>query len=58
MGAALCGAGEGAVEAFLAGRCSFLEIADRVERALDDIPYIEKPAIEDILETVERTRAM
>jgi 1-deoxy-D-xylulose-5-phosphate reductoisomerase len=56
MGAALCGAGESAVEAFLAGRCGFLEIAERVERALDDTAFMRNPTIEDILQTVQTTK--
>jgi 1-deoxy-D-xylulose-5-phosphate reductoisomerase len=58
MGAALCGAGEAAVEAFLAGKCGFLEIAERIETALDSIKFAENPSIEDILETVEETRSI
>jgi 1-deoxy-D-xylulose-5-phosphate reductoisomerase len=56
MGAALCGAGEAAVEAFLAGKCGFLEIAERIERALDNTPYIKNPAVDDILQTVEEVK--
>jgi len=56
MGAALCGAGELAVEDFLAGRCGFLDIAERIEMALDNTPYIENPTVDDILETVKETR--
>ncbi|MDR1669985.1 MAG: 1-deoxy-D-xylulose-5-phosphate reductoisomerase [Oscillospiraceae bacterium] len=53
MGAALCGAGEAAVEAFLAGRVGFLEIEERIERSLDNTPLIENPSLDDILDTVE-----
>ncbi|MDR0294397.1 MAG: 1-deoxy-D-xylulose-5-phosphate reductoisomerase [Oscillospiraceae bacterium] len=56
MGAALCGAGEAAVTAFLRGECGFTEIAERVERALDDAPYIENPSVEDVLQTVNLYR--
>lgn len=50
-GAVLSGAGEGAAEAFLAGRCQFLEIPDRIERALQTIQHWENPTLEDILQS-------
>ncbi|MDR0325140.1 MAG: 1-deoxy-D-xylulose-5-phosphate reductoisomerase [Oscillospiraceae bacterium] len=56
MGAVLCGAGENAVEAFLRGECGFLDIPERIERALDSAPYIENPTVDDILQTVENCR--
>jgi 1-deoxy-D-xylulose-5-phosphate reductoisomerase len=56
MGAALCGAGESAAEDFLAGRCGFLDIAERIEQALENTPYIQSPTIDDILQTVKETR--
>ncbi|MCL1806470.1 MAG: 1-deoxy-D-xylulose-5-phosphate reductoisomerase [Oscillospiraceae bacterium] len=56
MGAVLCGAGEAAVEAFIRRECGFLDIAGRIERAMDDAPYIQNPSVEDILQTVEQCR--
>ncbi|MDR1692532.1 MAG: 1-deoxy-D-xylulose-5-phosphate reductoisomerase [Oscillospiraceae bacterium] len=56
MGAALCGAGEAAVESFLAGKTGFLGIEERIERALIRIPFIAEPTISDILDTVELSR--
>jgi 1-deoxy-D-xylulose-5-phosphate reductoisomerase len=56
MGAVLCGAGEAAVEAFMHGKCGFLEIADRIEQAMDNIPYIQNPTVDDILQTMENCR--
>ncbi len=53
MGAALCGAGESAVDAFLGGRIGFLEIEERIEHALDMVPFIANPTLDDILNTVE-----
>ena len=49
--AALCGAGEAAVESFLAGGCSFPGIAERISRALERVPFISSPTIEDLFET-------
>jgi 1-deoxy-D-xylulose-5-phosphate reductoisomerase len=56
MGAALCGAGEAAAGAFLRGECGFLDIPDRIERALDNTPYITNPTVDDIFQTVENCR--
>ncbi len=45
---ALNAADEEAVSAFLAGRCSFLEIADLVERALDAVepgPLVDRAQV-------------
>jgi 1-deoxy-D-xylulose-5-phosphate reductoisomerase len=51
---ALNAADEEAVAAFLAGRCSFLEIADLVERALD---AVEAGPLEDIAQVVRADAA-
>ncbi len=48
--AILNGANEAAVGAFLAGELGFGEIARRVEKALEDVPAVEDPTLEDILE--------
>ncbi|MCL2002645.1 MAG: 1-deoxy-D-xylulose-5-phosphate reductoisomerase [Oscillospiraceae bacterium] len=56
MGAVLCGAGEAAAAAFLRGECGFLNIAERIERAMDNAPYIKNPTVDDILQTVENCR--
>ena len=47
--AVLNGANEAAVGLFLDGKIGFLEIADRVERALDEVPVTENPSLDDIL---------
>lgn len=48
--AILNGANEAAVEAFLRGNLGFLEIEERVERALATVPVTAHPTLEDILE--------
>ncbi|MEG1878197.1 MAG: 1-deoxy-D-xylulose-5-phosphate reductoisomerase [Pseudoflavonifractor sp.] len=47
--AILNGANEVAVEQFLAGKIGFMDIADRVSRALDYVAVLQKPTLEDIL---------
>jgi 1-deoxy-D-xylulose-5-phosphate reductoisomerase len=48
--AALCAADEVAVELFLEGRLSFLEIPKLVERVLSQHKGVSQPGLEDILE--------
>jgi 1-deoxy-D-xylulose-5-phosphate reductoisomerase len=47
--AILNGANEEAVAAFLADKVGFLQIADLVEEALQTVPNVENPTLEDIL---------
>jgi len=47
--AVLNGANEVAVEAFLAGRISFLAIYDRVAQALQSVPVVREPGLDEIL---------
>lgn len=49
-------ANEVAVQEFLDGRIGFLDIADRVERAMQEAPYIAKPTLEDLIETDKTVR--
>lgn len=56
--AALNGANEAAVGLFLAGRCSFGGIGERVERALRGVPAVQAPTLEDILEADAAARAI
>ena len=49
-GAILNGANEAAVASFLSGEIRFLDIADRVERAMERVPVIQQPTLNDILE--------
>lgn len=55
-GAVLNGANEAAVALFLADKIKFLEIADRVERALALVPHIEIPTLEEILAADQMAR--
>ena len=54
--AILNGANEAAVGLFLAGQISFGEIAKRVERALAQVPVVQTPALEDVLEADKAAR--
>jgi len=49
-GAILNGANEAAVAQFLAGKIGFLDIAQRVERAMECVPVVQDPGLADILE--------
>ena len=44
-------ANEAAVETFLAGKIGFMDIPRLIEQAMQKIAFIEKPALEDLLET-------
>ena len=55
-GAILNGANEAAVALFLEDRIGFLEIADRVARALDRVPVIPEPSMTQILEADQAAR--
>ena len=56
--AALNGANEAAVGRFLAGELSFPGIAERVGLALERLPVVQSPSLEDILETDRAARAL
>ena len=45
------GANEEAVALFLAGKIGFYEIYDRVKGAVDSVPFIENPSLDQILES-------
>ncbi len=49
-GAVLNGANEAAVGLFLAGKIGFLDIAGRVERALEQVPMVDDPTLDDVLQ--------
>ena len=55
--AVLNGANEAAVGLFLEEKISFLEIADRVERALAQVGVVHNPTLEDILAADAQARA-
>lgn len=56
--AILNGANEVAVALFLAGKLKFLDIPRIVERALTQIPVVQNPTLEDILEADSASRTM
>ena len=49
-GAILNGANEAAVAQFLAGKIGFLDIADKVARAMERVPVVKDPGLTDVLE--------
>lgn len=49
-------ANEVAVQQFIDGRIGFLEIADRVERAMQDTPFIDNPSLDDLIATDKTVR--
>ena len=49
-GAVLNGANEAAVGLFLAGKIGFLDIAGRVARAMDMVPIVKEPTLDDVLQ--------
>jgi 1-deoxy-D-xylulose-5-phosphate reductoisomerase len=50
MPAVLNAANEAAVEAFLAGRLGFPQIWECVERAMNEVPFVEHPTLEQLIE--------
>lgn len=55
-GAILNGANEAAVAQFLDDKIGFLEIAERVEKAMSAVPVIQDPTLEDVLEADKAAR--
>lgn len=55
-GAILNGANEGAVARFLAGEIGFLDIARKVERAMERVPVVQNPTMQDILDADQAAR--
>lgn len=51
-------ANEIVVHAFLQNKVGFLEMSDMIEEALSRIPFIEKPALEDLERTDAETRKL
>ena len=49
-------ANEVAVQQFLDGRIGFLDIADRVERAMQETPYMVSPTLDDLIATDKTVR--
>lgn len=57
-GAILNGANEAAVARFLEGEIGFLDIAEQVARAMEQVPVVQRPTLEDILEADRAARAV
>lgn len=55
-GAILNGANEGAVARFLAGEIGFLDIARKVERAMERVPVVQNPTMQNILDADQAAR--
>ncbi|MDI9357842.1 MAG: 1-deoxy-D-xylulose-5-phosphate reductoisomerase [Phycisphaerales bacterium] len=51
-------ANEVAVAAFIEEKIQFLNIVEKIEWALETIPFIENPTLEDIIETDKLTRSL
>ena len=56
-GAILNGANEAAVALFLAGKIGFLDIAEKVARAMEQVPVVQDPTLHDILAADAAARA-
>ena len=55
-GAILNGANEAAVAKFLAGEIGFLDIARRVEQAMERVPVVQDPTLDDVLQADQEAR--
>lgn len=55
-GAILNGANEAAVGLFLAGKIGFLEIGERVARAMERVPVVDQPSLDDVLQADQAAR--
>jgi 1-deoxy-D-xylulose-5-phosphate reductoisomerase len=51
-------ANEVVVEAFLNGKISFLQMPEIIEKAMQKVAFIEKPALADLIETNAETRSI
>lgn len=49
-------ANEVAVQRFISGQIGFLEIADHVERAIQQAPFVANPTLDDLLQTDKTIR--
>jgi 1-deoxy-D-xylulose-5-phosphate reductoisomerase len=56
MPAVLNAANEAAVDAFLAGRLSFPGIWESVRKAMDSVPFVEHPTLEQLVEADQAAR--
>ena len=55
-GPILNGANEAAVGLFLAGKIRFLEIGEKVARAMESVPVVQQPTLMDVLEADRAAR--
>lgn len=55
-GAILNGANEEAVSQFLAGKIGFMEIAEKVALAMERVPVVREPGLDDVLEADRAAR--
>jgi 1-deoxy-D-xylulose-5-phosphate reductoisomerase len=55
-GAILNGANEAAVGLFLEKKIGFMDIARRVERAMEQVPVVQNPTLEDVLKADQAAR--
>ena len=58
MPCVLNAAGEVAVQQFIDGRIGFLDIADRIEQAMQQATFIEKPTLDELFQTDKETRKL
>ena len=57
MPAIMNGANEAAVAMFLEEKISFLEIEEYVQKAVNDLKFIQNPTLEDVIESDKKARA-
>ena len=58
MACVLNAANEVAVQAFLEEKITFLEMSDLIEECMSEINYIQKPSLDDYIETDKASRAL
>ncbi len=56
--AVLNAANESAVEAFLAGRLSFIGIWESVDRAMSEVPFVQHPSLDELIEADHAARSI
>lgn len=56
MPCVLNAANEVVVEAFLKKQIGFLKMSETIEKAMEQVAFIEKPSLDDLIETNEETR--
>jgi len=51
-------ANEVVVAAFLEDKIGFLEMSEVIERCMDEIPFVEKPELEDYIQSDKQARTV